>query len=135
MDGDEWVVRVVVVVVVVVIEEDVLDRESHCEIRVLLKELRRVCVGLMIFLKGTWMPDGGRGGEVVGRGGMYDCGSSLIDGNSSIILFAGSKAGLGSGSSTMGLRAWSCVAWGGSPGRELQRTGWLFNPSQALPGR
>lgn len=119
--------EIVRVALLVVLREE--ERESHWETRVRLNELRRV-----------WDWCGGRAGWMgwVGRVKPGDCGdeaSSSIGGKSRAVRssFLGSGDGIGSNSSTIGLKA----GFAGIPGSESHMlvTGWLLRPSQALPGR
>jgi hypothetical protein len=69
--------------------------------------------------------------EVMRRGA-----SPMMGGNSRIIWLEVGRIGLNcSASSDMGLRVLPGASWGARPGREVQKTGWLLNPSQALGGR
>jgi hypothetical protein len=70
------------------VEEEERERESHWEIRVWLKEVKRVGSGFSGFLWGIWMLGGG-GGIVVAISGAFTCCSySGIGGKSRIMLSA-----------------------------------------------
>jgi hypothetical protein len=80
---------------------------------------------------------GGGGGVVAVSGASTCCASSWIGGKSRTMLsavFGRSRLG-SSSSSAIGLSVLTASAGGGSPGREVQQTGWLLSPSNELGGR